>query len=282
MSALTDLFTSLANKIRSKLGTQDTYTPEQAISAIDDVYAKGVADTKVGTAGAGQVVNGYTFTNASTVGGTGTFEGQEKTVTAGTSAASVTPDAGKYLSKVTYNPTPSQEKTVTSSRYAQNVTPDSGKLLSKVIINALDPAGTHKISASVNNYSDSYDLGAHNNFRYINTKDFWDRAQVYARQGSILSISSSRSEVKTGSVNLGSEPSYQNMWFYVVCTSGVTVTFNNPATTPSTSTIGNKLKLTQARSNATNTTISYSLPQTANVGDESMIIFTATKGYPSA
>ena len=42
MSALTDIFTALANKIRSKTGTQTTYTPAQMVSdGIDDVYAAG-------------------------------------------------------------------------------------------------------------------------------------------------------------------------------------------------------------------------------------------------
>ena len=44
MSALSDLFTSLANKIRSKTGGSDTYTPTQMVSAIDDVYDAGIAD----------------------------------------------------------------------------------------------------------------------------------------------------------------------------------------------------------------------------------------------
>ena len=42
MSALTDLFTAMANKIRSKTGTATTYTPLQMVSdGIDDVYAAG-------------------------------------------------------------------------------------------------------------------------------------------------------------------------------------------------------------------------------------------------
>lgn len=42
MSALTDLFTALANKIRSKTGTATTYTPLEMVSdGIDDVYAAG-------------------------------------------------------------------------------------------------------------------------------------------------------------------------------------------------------------------------------------------------
>ena len=43
MSALTDLFTSMANKIRSKVGGSQTYTPLQMVSAIDDVYNAGAA-----------------------------------------------------------------------------------------------------------------------------------------------------------------------------------------------------------------------------------------------
>ena len=44
MSALTSLFSSMANKIRSKVGGSDTYTPTQMVSAIDDVYDAGIAD----------------------------------------------------------------------------------------------------------------------------------------------------------------------------------------------------------------------------------------------
>ena len=47
MSALTDLFTALANKIRSKTGGSATYTPPQMVNAIDDVYAAGAASVTV-------------------------------------------------------------------------------------------------------------------------------------------------------------------------------------------------------------------------------------------
>ena len=44
MSALTDLFSAMANKIRSKTGTATTYTPPQMVSnGIDDVFDAGVA-----------------------------------------------------------------------------------------------------------------------------------------------------------------------------------------------------------------------------------------------
>ena len=77
MSTLTDFFTSLANKVRSKLGTEITYTPAEAVSAIDDVYdageAAGIAETKVGTAQPENVLSGTTFTNATRVGANGSM-----------------------------------------------------------------------------------------------------------------------------------------------------------------------------------------------------------------
>lgn len=50
MSALTDLFTAMANKIRSKTGTQITYTPAEMVSdGIDDVFDAGVASVPTPT-----------------------------------------------------------------------------------------------------------------------------------------------------------------------------------------------------------------------------------------
>lgn len=122
MSALTDVFTSLANKIRSRLGTTTTYTPAQAIAAIDDVYEKGKSEGATPT--------------------------QTKTVTAGTSATTVTPDTGYALSSVTVNPTPSQSKSATPSTSAQTISPDSGKLLSSVSVGAISPQRSNGTAAT--------------------------------------------------------------------------------------------------------------------------------------
>lgn len=239
MSTLTDFFTSLANKVRSKLGTEITYTPAEAVSAIDDVYdageAAGIAETKVGTAQPENVLSGTTFTNATRVGAngsmtnngavsqslncggsytvpagyhngsgkvtanslasqtgvdsgktavtagtmvsgyqgwvngskiTGTFAGQEKTVTAGTSATSVTPDSGKYLTKVTYNPTPSQSKSASPSTSAQTISPDSGKLLSSVSISAISPQRAAGVAATTSGLLNATNLTGYVYFPY--------------------------------------------------------------------------------------------------------------------
>lgn len=206
-----------------------------------NVYTKGKADgiaaTKIGTAAAGDVLAGKTFTNSSSVGANGSmvnlstnsryqhasnnatptligdagyfttvydnvsksnlgdyFEiryngskdknnntmtngymqtntllalpSQTKSVTAGTSATTVSPDSNKVLKSVTVNPTPSQEKSITSSRSAQTVTPDSGKLLSKVTVAKYpDASGTYTASSR----GSALDMGATNNLRYVNT-----------------------------------------------------------------------------------------------------------------
>lgn len=131
-------------------------------------YNAGVSATKKGTATAAQVLSGYTFTNASSVGLTGTMQSKSaatytpgdsaqtiasgqylsgaqtisavptetKTVTAGTAATTVSRTSGKYMTSVTVNPTPSQAKTVTMTSSPLTVYPDSGKLLSSVTVNA--------------------------------------------------------------------------------------------------------------------------------------------------
>lgn len=114
----------------------------------------------VGTAEPGDVVAGKTFYNTSAKEiQTGTFTAQSKTVTAGTSNVSVSPDSGKYLSSVTVQPTPSQSKTVTPLLSAQTVSPNDGKYLSSVTVNAIKYGNTQSSNGVI-------DLGAVRAGRY--------------------------------------------------------------------------------------------------------------------
>ena len=61
---------------------------------------------------------------------------ETKSVTAGTSATTVSRTSGKYMTSVTVNPTPSQTKSVTLTSSSMTITPDSGKLLSSVTVSA--------------------------------------------------------------------------------------------------------------------------------------------------
>lgn len=75
-------------------------------SIYNNGYDDGVAATKKGTATAGDVLSGKTFTNSSGVAIAGTLAKQEKTITVGntTTSQTITPDAGKLLSKVVVKP----------------------------------------------------------------------------------------------------------------------------------------------------------------------------------
>ena len=84
---------------------------------------------------------------------------QAKDVTAGTSAISVTPDAGYVgLSSVTVRPTPTQTKSATPTTSSQTITPDSGKYLSSVTVGAISTQ-TKSVSPSTSAQTVTPDSG---------------------------------------------------------------------------------------------------------------------------
>jgi len=104
---------------------------------------------------------------------------QTKTVAAGTSNKTVSPDSGYVLSSVTVQPTPSETKTATPSTSSQNITPTSGKLLSKVTVNAIStqtksgtPSGAAQtINADSGKYMTAFTINAINKtFSALGTK----------------------------------------------------------------------------------------------------------------
>lgn len=139
---------------------------------------------------------------------------QEKTVTAGTSASSVTPDSGKLMSKVTYNPTPSQEKSTTSSRSAQTITPDSGKLLSKVSIAKYPDASGNYTCGSNNGAASSNDMGATNNYRYVNATAVYNKGVSDGRPSSLTR------KFVTSTNNLSFSTGITVGGYYLICLTG--------------------------------------------------------------
>lgn len=92
---------------------------------------------------------------------------EEKTVTASTTAVTVTPTSGKTIKKVTVNPTPTETKEITPSESAQTITPTSGKHLSQVTVNAI--SGVHGVTIDgEKSTGDSLDL--------TSVVDAWRRA----------------------------------------------------------------------------------------------------------
>ena len=132
---------------RTILNTAGKYCAEDIVvsASLQDKTVTPTASTQTISADANHVGLGTVTVNA--------VPTETKTVTAGTSATTVTPTSGKFLTSVTVNPTPSIAKTATPTKTSQTISPDSGKLLSGVTVNPIPdeyiiPSGTKDITAN--------------------------------------------------------------------------------------------------------------------------------------
>lgn len=160
MSALTDYFTSLANKIRSKVGGSQTYTPLQMVNAIDDVYSAGAAsvptpasitpsnsspvaltaNTAVKPTAAGYAISSYSSVTPS----------DSSPVTLASGSIYKMGGAGKAVASVT-NVTPASTQTppsVSSGAIIKNVGSGTGYLINSY--NVADPQMGDSFSAGFN------------------------------------------------------------------------------------------------------------------------------------
>lgn len=146
--SLVSLFQDIANAIRAKIGGSATIVADDFPDQIATVYTAGQTSAKVGTASAADVRSGKTFTNSSTIGGTGSLaDSTTGTSSTGTLVATKTPGASVQYVNVSAGYTAArywaisavstETKTITPSTAVQTATPASGKYLSSVTVNAI-------------------------------------------------------------------------------------------------------------------------------------------------
>lgn len=138
-----------------------------------------------GDASAGDVKSGKTFynTDAKTI-QTGTFASQEKTVTSSVSDQTVTPDSGKYLSKVTVNKLTMSGTYTTTTR---GTAVDMGESNTYRYVNTNGVTNTNSGTYSASSRSASLDMGATNTYRYVNTNGVPDSTSYGTNAGQLNS-----------------------------------------------------------------------------------------------
>ena len=128
---------AIADAVRSKTGSTNKMDLGEIISGINSITGSGGINTSDATATSATILSPYTaYAKGSKITGSIQSRGAQ-TITPNNSTQEI--PSGVYLSgKQTINPVPTQEKTVTSNGV---VTPDSGKYLSKVTVNVASSGG---------------------------------------------------------------------------------------------------------------------------------------------
>lgn len=150
-------YSDIAAAIRNKNGTNTTYKPSEMAAAINALIVSGgsinLQAKTVSPTTSQQVVtydNAYNGLSQVTV---NAIQTETKSATPSTSAQTITPASGKYLTSVSIAAIQTETKSATPSTSTQNITPSSGKYLTKVTVNPIPsnyivPTGNYSIVAN--------------------------------------------------------------------------------------------------------------------------------------
>ena len=161
----------------------------------NEKYNQGVSATKVGTAGAAQVLSGYTFTNSSSVGASGTMpERGSSTAVSGDKAWSYNNkmyfgiDYGFYPAASYGSMSNVSEKYITYASLARDIGLTAGKIMSGNTIlgiagtasGATTHTGTYTLTSSE---TGTKDLGTSHSYRYVNASNVYNKGVSDTKKG---------------------------------------------------------------------------------------------------
>ena len=128
-----------------------------------------------GTAQPGDVKSGVTFSNEENIDLVGTFAAQEKTVTSSRTAGQVvTPDSGKYLSKVTVNQAAAATGVYTPTSRSVNLDMGAYNSFRYVTTTSVPNTNSGTYTFPANDGGGTKDLGETNTYRYVNAQNVYN------------------------------------------------------------------------------------------------------------